>query len=136
MKGRFLNEDENIVSKVTIAAEEASESAAADFENIWAKKIGWALQMNVYLLNYVENNMVDKEINDYDQFVLLPQLFLNSSAADASEWVCMYEIDWFGLQLIQQFFSLIAAASSPTRVFSGFLTPVLHTTLSAFHIDC
>ena len=47
--------------------------------------------MEVSFLNRVDNIVAKGEIAHYEQFLLLPQGCQNSSAADASESVCMWE---------------------------------------------
>ena len=47
--------------------------------------------MKVYLLQNIENIVAKGEIAHYEQFLILPQLFQNTSDAEASESVCMWE---------------------------------------------
>ena len=46
--------------------------------------------MKVQLLSRVENIVANGEIAHYEPFLLLPQYFQKSSAAEASEKVCLY----------------------------------------------
>ena len=47
--------------------------------------------MDVQLINRVENTVANVEIAHYEQFLLLPQCFQTSSAAEVPEGVCLWE---------------------------------------------
>ena len=48
--------------------------------------------MKVYFLNRVENIVAKREIAHYEQFIVLPQCFQKSSAAEVLESVSMWEM--------------------------------------------
>ena len=85
--------------------------------------------MKEWLLTEVENSVAKGDIAHFDQFLLLPQCFQKSSAAESSESVCMrervkirsFEELWYTCNFVNKFEILLEPDIEQIKLFAHYI---------------